>query len=164
MSIRVLMAFLACMIAIMNISFLEPIISLRVKEFGYRKEISGFVFTAMTIPYMIACPFVSKAMKKYPKKNIMVIAFILLTIFSTMFGPSKILMFPNNIWVIILGFVLSGFTLSFCFLPACPEMIETSQELLNTNHPKLNDICSALFNFAFGMGALLGPQLSTIYT
>ena len=89
--VRVIMAFLACMIAIMNVTFMEPIVSLRVVEFGYSPEISGFLFTAITIPYIIACPFVMKAIKKYPKRNIMVTAFIIITIFSTLFGPSKIL-------------------------------------------------------------------------
>jgi MFS family permease len=89
--VRVIMAFLACMIAIMNVSFMEPIISLRVIEFGFNAEVSGFLFTAMTIPYIIACPFVLKAIKRWPKRNIMVTAFIIITIFSTMFGPSKIL-------------------------------------------------------------------------
>ncbi len=128
--VRVIMAFLACMIAIMNVTFMEPIMSIRVKEFGLPPEISGFMFTAITIPYIIACPFVLKICEKYPKRNIMVTCFIILTIGSTMFGPSKVLQFPNNLGLMITGFVVSGFTLAFCFLPASPEMIESSQERL----------------------------------
>lgn len=34
--IRVIMAFIACMVGIMNVCFLEPILAIRIMDFGYK--------------------------------------------------------------------------------------------------------------------------------
>ena len=56
-----------------------------------------------------------------------------------------------------------GIFTAFIFIPIMPEMVETTQEELNTEHTKVFDICSGIFNVCFGIGTFLGPQLSTIY-
>ncbi len=92
---RVIMAFLAAVVSYMTVEFLEPILSLRLNDFGYAPEISGYLFTAMTTPYIIGCAMVPLAMKKHSKRTVMIIAFILVSFLSTLFGPSEVLNFPD---------------------------------------------------------------------
>ena len=63
----------------------------------------------------------------------------------------------------IVGLAVVGVFTAFIFIPIMPEMVEATQEKLNTKHTKVFDICSGIFNVCFGIGTFLGPQLSTIY-
>ncbi len=111
----------------------------------------------MAGPYIFACPIVPYVLKKYSKINVMIFSLILVSALSTLFGPSKILNYPDELYLIVIGFITSGFACAFCFIPACPEMLESAQLNLNTVHPKLNDIVSGIFNLSFGIGTFLGP-------
>ncbi len=65
-------------------------------------------------------------LKKYSKMNVMILSLILVAAFSTLFGPSEVLNYPNKLYLMIIGLILNGFTVAFSFIPACPEMIESS--------------------------------------
>jgi hypothetical protein len=88
--------------------------------------VSGFLLVAMAVPYIVGCLSVPYVLKKYSKMNVMIFSFILVSAFSTLFGPSEVLNYPNELYLIVIGLALNGFTNAFSFIPACPEMIESS--------------------------------------
>ena len=85
---RVVFSVLACIMSMMSITFSEPIFALRIEDFGYDANASGFIFVALTIPYIFGCPLVSRIIKKYSKRGVMIIGFFLTGLVGTMFGPS----------------------------------------------------------------------------
>ena len=56
----------------------------------------------------------------------MITALIVFAISSTLFGPSYYLDYPDEFWLILVGFAFSGFTLAYCYIPVCPEMVEAA--------------------------------------
>ena len=42
---------------------------------------------------------------------------------STLMGPSKALNYPNEFWIMVLGFIVGGYFSAFTFIPACPEIL-----------------------------------------
>lgn len=84
-------------------------------------------------------------------------AFICVTATTTLFGPSEFLNYPNEFWLIVVGYALSGYTLAFAFVPSCPEMLNAAETKLGMAHPKINDIISSLFSLGCALGGLIGP-------
>jgi len=57
----------------------------------------------------------------------------------------------------LVGFAFGGISAAFLFIPVMPEMVEVTQEKFESTTLKINDICSGIFNIAFGVGSFLGP-------
>jgi len=109
-----------------TLTFTEPIFAFRIEEFGYAGNTSGFVFIALTVPYIAACQFVSQVTEKYSNRGVMIIGFIITGFVGTMFGPSEFLGYPNELWLIILGMAFGGLIAAFTFVPTYMEMLEAS--------------------------------------
>merc|ERR1719446_61538 len=106
---------------------------------------------------------VEGAQKMMPKRKLMVIAFICESLCQILIGPSKLLGLPDLLWIIVVGNAMNQFLFAFAFIPTCPEMVEATQLRYQSTHPRLNDLTSGIFNVFFGIGSLLGPQMSTIF-
>ena len=56
----------------------------------------------------------------------MITAFFLISISFLLCGPSKVFHFPDELWILVIGLALDGSLIAFTFIPACPEMVESS--------------------------------------
>ena len=74
-------------------------------------------------------------------------------------GPSALLQLPPSMGLIATGLTLIGVANFLGFVPCIPEVIESVQAKHNVsktnNH--LNDKASAIFNFYYSLGGMLGP-------
>jgi len=95
----------------MNITFAEPILSFRFKEFGYDPTTSGYMFAALIIPYILASPLVFLIIKKIPKRGVIILGFLFGGLISLCNGPAEFL--PDKFWLLVLGFSCNMFLLPF---------------------------------------------------
>lgn len=80
------------------------------------------------------------------------------------YGPSELLNFPNELYLVIIGLSLlgAGFTLSL--IPTLPEMIVSVEGRFDNSRGELNDVASGVFNTCLGVGQIVGPLYSSIVT
>ena len=95
----------------------------------------------------------------------MIIASFLSSLGSFTIGPSKLLHFPDSLFLILLSQVLHGLIDPIMMIPSFPELIECAQKSYpRVRKDHLNDISSGLFNMFLGLGQILGPVISTTIT
>lgn len=110
--------------------------------------------------YALSSPLVSIIFKGLPRRYITQIAFIVSSVALFLFGPSKLLGFPESLGIMIGGICLLGVAISLIFVPLLSEIIEAVQEKEGLpENPILNDKASAVFNAAYATGCIIGPIL-----
>jgi MFS family permease len=72
-------------------------------------------------------------------------------------GPSYYWGFQENIWVMLAGISLLGFSASFAIIPLMPIIMTEIKEKFTKNTSNYVDTASSLYNSAFGLGSILGP-------
>jgi len=74
-------------------------------------------------------------------------------------GPSYYWGFQENIWVMLSGISLLGFSASFAIIPLMPIIMAEIKEKFTKNTANYIDTASSLYNSAFGLGSIIGPML-----
>lgn len=74
-------------------------------------------------------------------------------------GPSKIFDIQDNIYVMLAGISLLGFSASFIILPLMPTIMDEIKLKFKMNQQSYIDSASSLYNSAFGIGSIIGPML-----
>ena len=99
----------------------------------------------------------------------MFLAFILVSIGLLLMGPSELIGFPDEIWLLYIGTGLIGLASGFVFIPILPEVIESVyinlQLVENSNKDTdniINDKCAALYGLFYAIGAILSPLIGSI--
>ena len=72
-------------------------------------------------------------------------------------GPSYYWGFQENIWVMLAGISLLGFSASFAVIPLMPMIMTEIKEKFVKNTQSYINTASSLYNSAFGLGSILGP-------
>ena len=82
-------------------------------------------------------------------------------------GPSCFWGFQENLWVMLAGISILGFSASFAVIPLLPIVMNEIRSKFSDNQASVIDTASSLYNSAFGIGNILGPivgaHLSTYY-
>jgi hypothetical protein len=80
-------------------------------------------------------------------------------------GPSELLGFPQSLTMILIGFNLLGFSISFIFVPLLSEVVDAVKEKegLTEESEQLNDLASGFFNTSYAIGCLLAPILGGLF-
>jgi MFS family permease len=74
-------------------------------------------------------------------------------------GPSYIWNIHENIWVMLTGISILGFSASFAILPLMPMIMDEIKAKFHDRQKNYIDTASSLYNSAFGFGSILGPML-----
>ena len=90
------------------------------------------------------------------------IALILMTGGLMLFGPSKVLHFPESISSVSIGFFILGLGNGFAIMPILPEMIHylVSKRILSRN--KASDITASICDMVGGWGDIGAPLLGSL--
>ncbi len=75
--------------------------------------------------YIISGNFIRNIIEKAPRRIFMFLAFILVSIGLLLMGPSELIGFPDEIWLLYIGTGLIGLASGFVFIPILPEVIES---------------------------------------
>lgn len=74
-------------------------------------------------------------------------------------GPSYIWNIQENIWVMLTGISILGFSASFAIIPLMPIIMNEIKEKFQHKQTNYINTASSLYNSAFGLGSILGPIL-----
>ena len=73
-------------------------------------------------------------------------------------GPSIMFNFADSLTLMIIGQLLLGFMMPFMFVPALPEMTESTLHSYDKSvHERVNNMSSGVFSAFMGLGSCLGP-------
>jgi len=91
----------------------SPLVSDRFADFELPEYMNGLTFLFSTIPFTIVSLLLHKVTKNF-RTIIMIrgVGWVLLMIGHLMIGPSDRLHLPNQVWMILLGFVFFGVSYS----------------------------------------------------
>ena len=106
----------------------------------------GFIIALGALTYAVTAPCIG-FLKNIPRRYITFVAFCISVVALFMFGPSKLLGFPNELGLLIGGICLCGISVSLIVVPLLPELIDAVKEKENIGEYQiLNDKASAVYN------------------
>lgn len=128
MTPRAFWALFSVMIAMLNLSFFVPSLSVRLTELGIDDANVGFFFSITTLMYSIFAPLSGWLSSKLDCRYAACASFFLNYISLICLGPSILLGFPNELFLLVLGLFLTGVCVSFIFVPSLGEIVSAVQE------------------------------------
>jgi hypothetical protein len=81
-------------------------------------------FILLPLFYIPGCIYVQRIPNGVDNRTILITASFIAFVNNLFVGPSKMLFFPDNVWIMGLGQILRGFFDPFTCVPALPEMID----------------------------------------
>ena len=72
----------------------------------------------------MSCILVNFIAGRMPRRLLIFISFLLLTVSNIFQGPSDFLGLPDNLTLLVLGYALDGLAQGFIFIPLLPDAIE----------------------------------------
>mmetsp|Transcript_5645 Transcript_5645/g.6378 ORF Transcript_5645/g.6378 Transcript_5645/m.6378 type:complete len:147 (-) Transcript_5645:103-543(-) len=87
---------------------------------------------------------------------------VLLVVGFLLIGPSGALRFPNQVWLIFIGFSFFGVAYASLIVTNIPLLqgYASEYDTVNGEYSRVTNYMSGFFNLAFGGGAFLGPLIS----
>jgi MFS family permease len=145
-------------------TFFESFQSNIYHEYGIADENVGYIFGSQCFTYAVGCIVIPKLIKSYPRKLVLASSFLFFATTLLLTGPSNMLGLPQSIYLILMGFPMSGFASAVFFIPVFPELIERTQlrykvvdgedEELDA---KLNDQVSNMYGVIYNTAGFVGP-------
>ena len=104
-------------------------------------------------------PFCHIIVHKFSLAGVVIISQLIQAFAALLVGSSRILYLPDNIWVLVAGYIISGLTSPFSLVAPYSEI----QQSLSVYHDKnfdpsaVSDIVSGLYNALYALGGVIGP-------
>mmetsp|Transcript_1262 Transcript_1262/g.1409 ORF Transcript_1262/g.1409 Transcript_1262/m.1409 type:complete len:393 (-) Transcript_1262:53-1231(-) len=153
----ILKCLILSVIDMMLLNFAPAILSKRLAELNINKRLYGLFFALPFVLPLVSALIVVKVMEKIDSQILLCIGKLLMGVAFLLIGPSYYWGFQENIWVMLCGISLLGFSASFAIIPLMPMiMAEIKLKFVKNTHNYI-DTASSLYNSAFGLGSILGP-------
>ena len=151
------------MIVSSSIQFLAPVLSVHLNRYGFSPAFIGVCFAVPGIIYAALSPLMYLFTERLPKRAVILIGMVMMSIGMFFVGTSKSLGLENNPAMIILGLMIIGAAAGMISIPVLPEMLEEIEERGDRNFDieELNNYISGLFVTCTGLGEFIGPVLSS---
>ena len=132
-------------------------------KYGFSPAFIGFCFAVPGIIYAALSPLMYLFTERLPKRAVILIGILLMSIGMFFVGTSKSLGLENNPAMIMLGLMIIGAAAGMISIPVLPEMLEGIEEgsTRNYNLEELNNYISGIFVTCTGLGEFTGPVLSS---
>ena len=142
---------------------MAPAFSVHMTKYGFSPAFIGFCFAVPGIIYAALSPLMYLFTERLPKRAVIIIGIVLMSIGMFFVGTSKSLGLENNPALIILGLIIIGVAAGMISIPVLPEMLEAIEERKekNYNQEELNNYISGIFVMCNGLGEFIGPVLSS---
>lgn len=102
-------ALVTCFFGTANLVYFQGYIAPYMSHFGFNDEDVGYVMAIQQVTYLPMCLILPHFCEtSFPRKLQFVIAMFGFSISCFMMGPSEILNFPTNYWIIIFAFPVIG--------------------------------------------------------
>ena len=147
-----------------SIQFMAPAFSVHMQRYGFTPGFIGICFAIPGVIYAALSPLMYLFTQKLPKRAVIMIGIILMSVGMFFVGTSKTLSLENSPTMIILGLMIIGLAAGMISIPVLPEMLEAIEEKKDRNYDMeaLNDYISAIFVTSTGLGEFIGPTLSSV--
>lgn len=120
---RAFWALLSVMIAMLNLSFFVPSLAVRLGRLGIDSSFVGYFFSITTLMYSVFAPVSGWLSSKIDCRYTACAAFFLNYISLICLGPSELLEFPEELYLVVIGLIFTGFCVSFIFVPSLGEIV-----------------------------------------
>ena len=142
---------------------MAPAFSVHMAKYGFSPAFIGFCFAVPGVIYAAISPLMYLFTERLPKRAVILIGIILMSIGMFFVGTSKSLGLENNPAMIILGLMIIGASAGMISIPVLPEMLEAIDEqgMKNYNLEELDNFISGIFVTSTGVGEFIGPVLSS---
>jgi MFS family permease len=105
--------------------FIDPILTVTLTEdHGLSIGASGYAFALIAFCFGTSAAVWGSKTKVWSKRFICVCCLFSLSISLFCLGPSKLLHFPDKVWLMFLGMAGGGVSFSGIYAPAIPEIID----------------------------------------
>jgi len=146
-----------------SIQFMAPAFSVHMQKYGFSPAFIGCCFAVPGIIYAALSPLMYLFTDRLPKRAVILIGIVLMSIGMFFVGTSKSLGLENNPAMIILGMMMVGAAAGMISIPVLPEMLEAIEERNDRKYEieELNNYISGIFVTCTGLGEFIGPVLSS---
>ena len=152
-----LKCLLLAVIDLMLLNFAPAILSRRLAEMKVSKNLYGVFFALPFIFPIASALIVVRVMEKIDNHILLCVGKFFMGLGFLLIGPSYFWGIQENIWVMLTGISILGFSASFAIIPLMPLIMSEIKLKFNKNKSNYIDTASSLYNSAFGLGSILGP-------
>jgi len=142
--------------------------AIEIMKFGIKQYQIGIFFFAFSVSYSIFSFVYTISLKNPPRRIIFVISFAVIGLSMGLMGPSKILMLPNNVYIILIGFITQGIVDPLLYIYAYPEAIDRfyhQYDLIEGQNKEFDAIISdkfgSLYTFVTSISCLVSPFIGS---
>ena len=139
------------------LNFAPAILSKRLAEMKVDRHYYGIFFALPFVFPVFSTIIVVKIMDKIDNHILLWVGKLFMAIGFMLIGPSYFWGFSENIWVMLAGISILGFSASFAVIPLLPIIMTEIKSKFSDNQSWIIDTASSLYNSAFGVGNILGP-------
>ena len=133
-------------------------------KYGFSPAFIGMSFAVPGVIYAGLSPLMYLLTEKLPKRAVILIGILLMSVGMFFVGTSKSLGLENSPVMIMLGLAIIGAAAGMISIPVLPEMLEAIEERNDKNYnlEELNNYISGIFVTSTGIGEFIGPVLGSI--
>ena len=142
--------------------FFEPILAIRLMEFGLSEFWIGMFYTIQAGGYIVGWISFTLIPDYFDKKVIITVSMFLTGTVTFLVGPSPLL--PNSLLIMGIGNFFHGMFTSYFVIIPFPLMIETVSSRYPKQKLESSDISSGVFNSMLGLGQMLAPLYGSYMT
>jgi len=153
---------IAIISAAISMSLVDPVFATRLLEFGISEDLTGVFFTMGSATYAISGLIIGRYAQKYDQRVLIFGGLLVLGIGPLLTGPSQFLHFPDQLYLIPIGQVMSGFGLALVLVPIIPAFLSSTEYLFlldETANAELKDVISGIASSMLGLGTIIGPLM-----
>jgi len=111
-----------------SIQFMAPAFAVHMAKYGFSPAFIGVCFAVPGIIYAAISPLMYLFTERLPKRAVILIGILMMSIGMFFVGTSKSLGLENNPAMIILGLMIIGASAGMISIPVLPEMLEAIDE------------------------------------
>lgn len=143
---------------------MAPSVSVHLTKYGFSPGFTALCFAVPGVIYAALSPIMYLFTERLPKRAVILIGIVLMSIGMFFVGTSKTLHLENSPVMIMLGLMIIGAAAGTISIPVLPEMLESIEERSDRNYnmEELNNYISGIFVTCTGLGEFIGPVLSSI--
>ena len=150
----------ACMAVIFTL-YVEPMLAVFLNTtFSLSNTAIGIFFLCSAVTYIVGSPLSSYLSSRMNRRFIIIFSFSMMTLESTLMGPSQLLGLPTTLPIVATGNAIIGFALAMALIPLLSELIEVLESRKRFEPAQINDMSSALFNSMFNVGNVFSPLIA----
>jgi len=157
---------LVVVMAMLAITFLEPVLSDHLHSFDLSTATVGLLFAVPTASYAVAVVILSKLPEEIDRKVWMLTGLLTGAAAMVLVGPWSGTGLPPSLAVVSVGLVILGAAIGACVckwyaVPVLPDMVKAAVQKLPRADPEhVSDATSGILSAYFFLGEISGPPLA----